>query len=146
MLNTSIPPETESASRHHRRASRRRPHPAEAQPQQTSRPATQPAPASQQLAASGQPAADSPIGQLSTPAANVNPTDRQSIANLIGDTERGLSAIKHPLSAKEQKTAAQIRTFIQHARASLEINDLEGARTLAVKAHLLLDELAKQQD
>lgn len=145
MLNTAIPPEPkEAAHPRHRPFHHRAQPPGNRQP--AAKTAPQPAPSNQQLAAGGQPSGDSPIGQLSTPAANVNPTDRQAIAKLVNDTDNGLKAIKRPLSAKEQKTAAQIRTFIQHARASLEIDDLEGARTLAVKAHLLLQELIQQQD
>ena len=46
-----------------------------------------------------------------------------------------LNAVKRPLDAEEQKTAAQIRTFITHAREALKYDDLDGASVLSAKAH-----------
>jgi hypothetical protein len=136
ILNTAIPPETSERSRH--RAFRRRPK-AESSPQPAPQQASNP-----QLA-SEQPDSDiSPIGQLSTASGDGGPADREDIANLIDSTQKGLDAIKRPLNQREQKTAAQIRTFLTHARDAMKGNDLDGARTLAVKAHLLLKELTAQ--
>ncbi len=86
----------------------------------------------------------SPIGQLSTASGDGGSADREAIAKSIDSTEKSLDAIKHPLNSREQKVAAQIRTFLAHARDALKTNDLDGARTLAVKAHLLLQELTTQ--
>jgi len=44
---------------------------------------------------------------------------RKDIEKQIDETENALSAMKRPLDAEEQKTAAQIRTFITHAREAL---------------------------
>ena len=142
LLNTAVPPETpeSTASRHrifHRHAhpetAARQPEPAQAAPQ--------PAPTAQD--ATGPPSASSPIGQLSTAGGDAGAADRDTIAKLIDSTQRQLNAMKHPLNSQEQKIAAQIRTFLDHARESLKTNDLDGAQTLAVKAQLLLQELQK---
>jgi hypothetical protein len=52
--------------------------------------------------------------------------------------------MKRPLNAEEQKTAAQIRTLVTHAREALNVDDLDGASTLSVKAHVLLLKLSKK--
>ena len=62
----------------------------------------------------------------------------------ITNTENGLNGIKRALSSQEQETVSQIRTFLQKARQALSNDDLDGAKTLATKAKVLLDELTKQ--
>lgn len=146
VLNTAIPPETSPTEHHHHRPLHHRARPVENPAPETKAPPEPAATAAtQQIAASGQPSAASPIGQLSSAGGNTSPADRESIAKMIDSTANGLKGIKRPLSATEQKTAAQIRAFLEHARASLAGNDVEGAHTLAVKAQLLLEELTKQE-
>jgi hypothetical protein len=142
ILNTAIPPETSERSRHRIFHRREKPEAAGNRPPETAQPASQPA-ANPQVA-SGPPSDISPIGQLSTDSGDGGPADREAIARLIDSTEKGLDAIKRPLNGREQKTAAQIRTFLVHARDALKTNDFDGAHTLAVKAHLLLQELTSQ--
>jgi hypothetical protein len=69
---------------------------------------------------------------------------RSEVERQIAQTQNCLKAIKRPLGAEEQKTAAQIRTFIIHAREALNADDLNGANTLSAKAHTLLLSLSKQ--
>jgi DNA polymerase III gamma/tau subunit len=142
LLNTAVPEETSEIPRHRIFHHRAKTEAAENHTPETNRPAQQPA--QNQEVASAPPSDVSPIGQLSTATGDGAPTDRDAIAKLIDSTEKGLDAFKHPLNSREQKTAAQIRTFIAHARDSLKTNDLDGARTLAVKAQLLLQELTGQ--
>jgi len=142
LLNTAVPPETTQRPRHrifHRRV---KPEVAANGSGESAKSATQAAPNPQ--VASGSPSDMSPIGQLSNASGDGGSADRRTIAGLIDSTEKSLKAIKHPLSSQEQKTAAQIRTFLAHARDALESNDLDGASTLAIKAHLLLQELTSQ--
>jgi len=81
----------------------------------------------------------SAIGQLSSGA----PQDlRQRTANSIASTEHGLNNIGRTLNDQEKKTAVQIREFLKQARDALASGDVEGARTLAAKAKVLLGELA----
>jgi len=145
-LDTTTPPEpgTPVVSRpsrpnHHHPRPEVAKEPEKAPPENTTA-----APSSNAQVASGQPSEASPIGQLSTANDSTNTADRHAISDLIDSTENGLNAIKRPLSSDEQKTVAQIRTFITHARDALKADDLDGARTLATKAHLLLEELTKQ--
>jgi hypothetical protein len=142
ILNTAVPPETSEHARRRLFRHRAKPEAAGSHSQETTQPASEPAPNPQ---VAGNPPSDvSPIGQLSTASGDGGAADRAAIAKLIDSTQKGLDAIKHPLNGREQKTAAQIRTFLAHARDALKTNDLDGARTLAVKAHLLLQELTTQ--
>jgi hypothetical protein len=98
----------------------------------------------QTQAATG-PAADvSPIGQLSSSGGDANSPGHQDVEHLINDTENGLNGIKRTLTSDEQVTSTQIKTFLTKARQALADNDLDGAKTLAVKAKVLLEELTKK--
>ncbi len=80
----------------------------------------------------------SAVGNLTT---NDPPNLRQSTDALIQQTEKSLNGISRQLNYQEQKTAAQIREYIKHAREALTAGDVDGASNLATKAKLLLDEL-----
>jgi hypothetical protein len=88
----------------------------------------------------GNPPAVSAIGQLSSGASG---DVRQQTEGSIAAIERGLNGINRQLDDSEQKTADHIREFIKQAKTALASGDVEGARTLAVKAKVLLDELSK---
>jgi hypothetical protein len=78
------------------------------------------------------------IGQLSTGG----PSDLlQGVQDSIASTERALNNIGRSLNDQEQKTAAQIREFLKQAREAISNNDVDGAKTLASKAKVLLSEL-----
>ncbi len=102
-------------------------------------PASTTNPATTQEAANPAPApAVSAIGQLSSgDPANVRTETEDSLASI----EHGLNTIARPLSDAEQKTADHIRDFLKQAKAALSTGDVDGARTLAAKARILLDEL-----
>src|SRR5271156_6177129 len=99
--------------------------------------------ASTDVAAAGEPAAASPIGQLTTGNAAGQTPSRKDTSDLISNTENGLNGIKRTLTPQEQETATQIRTFLSKAKLALGNEDLDGAYTLATKAKVLLDELNK---
>jgi ribosome-binding protein aMBF1 (putative translation factor) len=99
-----------------------------------------PAPPQPTQQASTESSGVSAIGQLSSPA----PSDlRQQTSSSIAATERGLNGITRPLSDQEQKTATQIREFLKQAREALNLSDVDGAQTLAIKAKVLLSELTQ---
>jgi len=80
----------------------------------------------------------SAIGQLSSG----EPSDRQrETENSIAATEHGLNGLGRNLISQEQKTAAQIREYLKHAREALNSGDVDGASTLAAKAKAVLSEL-----
>ena len=70
---------------------------------------------------------------------------KQSLAGgaIIVSVERGLNSINRNLDDSESKTADHIREFLKQARAALSAGDMDGARTLAAKAKVLLDDLTK---
>lgn len=105
------------------------------------RPKAQPqAPAQEEVANVAVPPAVSAIGQLSSG----DPVDvRRETEESIISIDKTLSGIHRPLSDSEQKTAEHIREFIKEARAALASGDVDGARTLAAKAKVLLAELTK---
>jgi hypothetical protein len=147
-LDTTAPPETkvETASSQPHRSTKHHNRPTGAQEAADAAKAAQnttPSTTQNSQAANVQPPEMSPIGQLSTANDNSNTADRRAISDLIDSTESGLNAIKRPLSSDEQKTATLIRTYITRARDALKADDLDGARTLANKAHQLLGELTK---
>ena len=90
-----------------------------------------------QVASAGTPAV-SAIGQLSTPDP---PNIRQQTDASIESTEKTLNGITRKLNDQEEKTAAQIREYVKQARAALTAGDVDGAKGLADKAKVLLDEL-----
>jgi hypothetical protein len=54
-----------------------------------------------------------------------------------------LNSIGRKLNDPETKTAAQIREYLKQARGALVSGDVDGARTLAAKAKVLLGELSQ---
>ena len=95
------------------------------------------------VATTAEPAADSPIGQLSTADSTGQTQTRKETVDLIANTENGLNGIKRTLNPQEQETVTQIKTFLIKAKTALSNEDLAGAFTLATKAKVLLDELNK---
>jgi hypothetical protein len=81
----------------------------------------------------------SAIGQLSSGSSS---DSQQQTLDSIAASERGLNGINRTLNDQEQKTAAHIREFLKQAREALASGDVDGARTLAAKAKVLLGELA----
>jgi hypothetical protein len=91
-------------------------------------------------------------GGASEPAAQIVPgmppaeaaRQRQNAENLLGSTGDQLEQLtKRTLDAQQQETVGQIRNYMEGARAALKEGDVQRARTLAEKGHLLADDLAK---
>lgn len=129
---TSIPPKpTETAST-----------PTQPAPKPAPRRRSQPPKPSADVASNTPPPtpAVSAIGQLSSG----NGADyRRETEDSIIAIEKGLNALKTPLSDADQKTADHIREFIKEARTALASGDVDGAHNLAAKAKVLLMELTK---
>jgi hypothetical protein len=68
---------------------------------------------------------------------------RQTTAQLLHSTEESLRGITRNLSEEEHALVAQIRNFIAQSRLATNENDVVRAHNLALKAHLLSDELAR---
>lgn len=69
---------------------------------------------------------------------------RQTTAQLLDSTESNLNNLKRMLTADEQAMVAQIRQFVEQSRKATAEQDLVRAHNLALKAHLLSDELVKR--
>ncbi|PYP91687.1 MAG: hypothetical protein DMG65_06465 [Candidatus Angelobacter sp. Gp1-AA117] len=84
-----------------------------------------------------------------TQAASGNMPDdtahNETTGQLLDSTEANLRNIKRQLSSDEQTTQAQIKDYVSQARQAIKDGDMVRAHNLAVKAHLLSDELVKQR-
>lgn len=67
---------------------------------------------------------------------------KETAAQLNQSTEDNLRSITRALTAAEQSIIAQIRSYISQSQEAISVNDLVRAHNLALKAHLLSDELA----
>jgi hypothetical protein len=68
---------------------------------------------------------------------------RETTAQLLQSTEDNLRNLNRQLSTDERAVVDQIRNFIAQSRAAVTDGDAVRARNLALKAHLLSDELAR---
>ncbi len=83
--------------------------------------------------------------QISTAMGHDEAThSRLSTAQLIETTESNLRSLSRALTAEEQATVAQIKDYLEQSRAATKQQDLVRAHNLALKAHLLSDELVKK--
>ncbi len=131
------PPPSKPKPKHHKAK------PADSSTAQAGKEGTPAAAAPAQVAAAGQPADGSPIGQLSPSVDSGSALTRQQIQTQIANTENGLNGLKRPLTSDEKQTETEIRTFLAKAKKALDQDDLDGANTLVTKAKVLLDELTK---
>ena len=89
---------------------------------------------------SGDTSTSTPIGQLTAGPTQDTSGSRQQAATLIDSTQRGVASLRN-LNGDQNKTVAQIRSFLDQAERALNNGDVDGAHTLATKAKTLLDEL-----
>jgi hypothetical protein len=69
---------------------------------------------------------------------------RQNTTQLLASTDANLKKIAgRQLSASQQDVVKQIHTYMAQAKVAEDAGDLQRARNLAFKAHLLSDELLK---
>jgi hypothetical protein len=85
-------------------------------------------------------------GQISpNPAGSDVSHDQSTTEQLLQSAESNLNNIKRQLSQDEQAIVTQIRDYVNQSRQATKESDLTRAHTLALKAHLLSDELAKRR-
>lgn len=92
------------------------------------------------------PAPPQPDPTLVTPGLPHNQAlhDRMTTDLLLQATEQNLAGLPRGLSSDQQGMVQQVRVYMQQSRGALEDGDPVRARNLALKAHLLSDELAKR--
>jgi hypothetical protein len=91
-------------------------------------------------------------GGASEPAAQIVPgmtpaeatRQRENAERLLGSTGDQLKQLaSRPPDAQRQETVDQIRNYMDGSRSALKEGDVQRANTLAEKAHLLAEDLAK---
>lgn len=88
---------------------------------------------------------DDSAGQISTAIGHDEATHRRlTTAQLLESTETNLRSLKRTLTADEQATVTQIKDYMEQSRTATAQQDLVRAHNLALKAHLLSDELVKK--
>lgn len=84
------------------------------------------------------------IGEL-TPGGTADPQAQQEAKDLIASIEKRLNALPAQTVKKQRSQISKVRNFWLQAQAAFNSGDAEGAKTLATKAKLLLDDLEKQE-
>jgi ribosomal protein S20 len=96
-----------------------------------------------QVAAAPAPTAEeTAIGSLSA-GGEANPQTKQEAEDLIASSEKRLSALSAQKAEEEKAQVSKVKNFLKDAQDALKSGDAEGAKTLATKAKLLLDDLEK---
>jgi hypothetical protein len=107
------------------------------------RPAAKPAPEPTQVASAEPPPAESSaIGAL-TSGGEANSRSQQEAADMIAANEKRLNTLSAQLVEEQKAQISKVKTFQRQAQEALNSGDVEGAKTLATKAKLLLDDLSK---
>jgi len=84
----------------------------------------------------------STIGELSSGGV-ANSKTQQDASELIAASEKRLAALPPATVSQQQSQLRRVRYFLRQAKQALNTGDAEGAKTLATKARLLLDDLTK---
>jgi ribosomal protein S20 len=82
------------------------------------------------------------IGAL-TAGGETNPQTKQEAGDLITSSEKRLNALSAQKAEEEKAQVSKVKNFLKDAEDALKSGDAEGAKTLATKAKLLLDDLEK---
>jgi hypothetical protein len=102
---------------------------------------TAPAPEPVQVAAAPSPE-ETAIGAL-TAGGEANPQTKQEAADLITSSEKRLNALPAQKAEDEKAQVNKVKNFLKDAQDALKSGDADGAKTLATKAKLLLDDIEK---
>ncbi len=82
------------------------------------------------------------LGALTT-GGEVSPKTQQETTELIASGERRLQAVAGTKARDQVSQLKEVRHFLDQAKEVLATGDAEGAKTLATKAKLLIDDLEK---
>jgi ribosomal protein S20 len=93
-------------------------------------------------AVGGVPSPDAAVGAL-TAGGETNPQTKQEAEDLIASIDKRLNALPAQKIEEEKAQVSKVRNFWKDAQDALKSGDAEGAKTLATKAKLLLDDLEK---
>jgi len=82
------------------------------------------------------------IGALST-GGDASPQAQKEAGDLIASIDKRLNALSAQKAESDKAQISKIRNFQRQAQEALSSGDAEGAKTLATKAKLLLDDIEK---
>ncbi len=82
------------------------------------------------------------IGAL-TAGGEASPQTKQEAADLITSSEKRLNALSAQKAEDEKAQVNKVKNFLKDAQEALKSGDADGAKTLATKAKLLLDDIEK---
>jgi hypothetical protein len=114
-----------------------------APPKRTARRTAPPKPTPPVQVASAEPEpAVAAIGALST-GGETTPQNQQEAKDLIAAIQRRLAELPKKTADQQREPVRQVRHFLDQAQQALRSGDAEGAKTLATKAKLLMDDITK---
>jgi ribosomal protein S20 len=129
---SNLPPVPAVASAEKPRRERKKPAPKAPVPEPVQIAAVAPPPSPEETA----------IGAL-TAGGEANPQTKQEAADLITSSEKRLNSLPAQKAEDEKAQVSKVKNFLKDAQEALKTGDAEGAKTLATKAKLLLDDLEK---
>jgi hypothetical protein len=95
-----------------------------------------------QVASAPEPAAVA-IGSLST-GSDATPQSQQQAKDLIASIAKRIAALPAATANAQQTQVRQVKQFLDQAQKALDSGDAEGAKNLATKAKLLMDDIEKK--
>jgi len=84
------------------------------------------------------------LGELA-PGGDSNPQQQQEVAGKIAAVEKRVNDLPAAVADREQKQIAKVKLFLKEASDALKGGDVEGAKILATKADLLVDDVQKAE-
>jgi hypothetical protein len=105
-------------------------------------PKESPAPPPVQVASAPDPATLA-IGALSS-GGESTPQTQQQTKDLIASIRKRLSALSAKIASQQKDEVSQVSRFLKQAQQALDSGDAEGAKNLATKARLLMDDVEKK--
>ncbi len=91
------------------------------------------------------PAGVSGLGDLTPGGVGQSPEARKEARDLLITTDRRLRGLPAATQSRKKVEVSQIRNFWKQASDALQSGDAQGAKTLATKAKLLLDDLERAE-
>jgi ribosomal protein S20 len=82
------------------------------------------------------------IGALST-GGDSSPQAKNEAVDMIASIEKRINGLSTQTAEEQKAQISKVRNFEKQAQDALSSGDVEGAKTLATKAKLLLDDLEK---
>jgi hypothetical protein len=106
------------------------------------RPAQAKEPPPVQVASAPEPAALA-IGALSS-GGDSTPQSQQDAKDLIASIQKRIAALPSKTASQQKEQLRQVLYFLKQAQQALNTGDAEGAKNLATKAKLLMDDVEKK--